>query len=380
MNKHHLRIPGPTEVPESVLRVMQKPMIAHRGEEFVEIFRDVSEKIKKVFQTENDVLIFPSAGTGVMEAAIANLFSPGDKILAFPNGVFSERFITIAEAFGADVKKIPVQWGKPVPPELVRKTISEDKEHEIKGVLFTHNETSTGVLNDIKALREAMGDHPALVVVDAVSSLGAVDLKTDEWGLDVVVTGAQKALMLPPGLGFVSVSPRAWEAVEASKNPKFYWDFKAAKKSLNKGQTPYTPAVSLIYALKETLELFEKEGLANIYKRHLLLSHGLREGIQALGLKLFVDDTCASPTVTAVDISEKEQYKNLKKILEDRFNLTVAGGQQTLKGKIMRIGHLGYVDELDIINVLATIEMALNDTALFGVGVKAAQKIFCKGE
>lgn len=380
MNKAHLRIPGPTEVPERVLRAMHKPMINHRGEEFSDLFREVSEGIKNVFQTKNDVLIFPSAGTGVMEASIVNLFSPGDKILSFTNGVFGERFATIAESFGANVERISVEWGKPVEPGVVRDAISKDKNHEIKGVIFTHNETSTGVLNDIKALREALGDHPALVIVDAISSLGAADLKTDAWNLDVVVTGSQKALMLPPGLGFVSVSPKAWKAVEVSQNPKYYWDFKSAKNSLEKWQTPYTPAVSLIYALKESLEMIQEEGLSNIFERHLMLSKGCREGIKALGLKLFVDDAWASPSVTAIDISPKEEHGKLQKLLKKEFNITIAGGQQTLKNKIIRIGHLGHVDKLDIINVLAALEMALKDDLLYGVGVKAAQRIFCKGE
>lgn len=378
MKKQHLRIPGPTEVPEQVLRAQAKSMINHRGDEFVKLFTEVSEGIKEVFQTKNDVLIFPSAGTGVMEAAIVNLFSPGDKLLAFPNGVFSERFVSIAKAFGADVETIPVEWGKPVTPDIVKARMQKDEKHEIKGVLFTYNETSTGVLNDLKALREAMGNHPALTVVDAVSCLGAVDLKTDDWKLDVVLTGSQKALMLPPGLGFVSVSPRAWAAAQNSKMPKNYWDFKAAKKSLEKGQTPYTPAVSLIYALKESLDMIQEEGLRHIYDRHLILSSAFREGVRALGLKLFADDEHASPTVTAVDISENES--NFSKILKNRFNITIAGGQEKLKNHIIRVGHMGYVDEMDIINVLAALEMALSDENLFGVGVGAAERIFAKGE
>jgi len=379
MKKHHLRIPGPTEVPERVLRAMQAPMLNHRGEEFINIFKEVSEGIKGVFQTKNDVLIFPSAGTGAMEAAVVNLFSPKDHILSFPNGVFSERFAQIAESFGAAVERIPVEWGKPVPPEIVRERLAKDINHEVKGILFTHNETSTGVLNDIKSLREAVGGHPAVILVDAISSLGAADLKTDEWDLDVVVTGSQKALMLPPGLGFVSISPRAWNRVEQSEMPKYYWDFKAAKKSLEKGQTPYTPAVSLIFALQESLELIKKEGLPNIFQRHLLISGALRAGIKALGMKLFVDDRWASPTVTSVDISGYEA-QNLSKMLKSRFNITVAGGQEKLKNRIMRIGHLGYVDKMDIINVLAGLEMVLKDNGLYGKGVKEAELFFERGE
>lgn len=380
MNKQHLRIPGPTEVPHQVMEAMQSPMINHRGGEFISIFREVSEEIKEVFQTKNDVLIFPSAGTGAMEAAIVNLFSPGDLLLSFPNGVFSERFAQIAESFGAVVERIPVEWGKPVPPEIVKHRLAKDTYYKIKGILFTHNETSTGVLNDIKSLREAVGGHPALVLVDAISSLGAIDLKTDEWNLDVVVTGSQKALMLPPGLGFISVSPKAWNMVEHSGMPKYYWSFKAAKKSLEKGQTPYTPAVSLIFALKKSLELIKREGLEEIFKRHEMISGALRAGIKALGLKLFVDDRWASPTVTSIDISEYEGQKNFSKLLMDNFNITVAGGQEKLKNKIIRVGHLGYVDKIDIIAVLAGFEMAMEDERLYGKGVKAAEMFFKQGE
>ncbi len=376
MNKHHLRIPGPTEVPDEVLAAMQRPMIGHRGEEFAAIFKDISEGMKYVFQTENDVLMFPSAGTGVMEAAVVNLFSPQDRILAFPNGVFSERFARIAEVFGALVERVPVEWGRPVTPDIVRDRILQDKHHEIKGILFTQNETSTGVLNDIKALREAVGDHPALVVVDAVSSLGAVDLKTDDWGLDAVVAGSQKALMIPPGLGFVCINKKAMNAVESSKMPRYYWDFKSAKKRLEKLQTPYTPAVSLIFAMKKSLEIIKSEGLENIIKRHDVLSKAMREGIKAIGLKLFADELHASPTVTAVDISGIDV--NLSKLLKSEFNITVAGGQDKLKSKIIRIGHLGYVDRLDIIEVLAAIEMVLGNENKYGEGIKAAEKIFCK--
>ncbi|SHM26561.1 aspartate aminotransferase [Caldanaerovirga acetigignens] len=379
MKKHHLRIPGPTEVPEQVLRAMQAPMINHRGEEFTSLFKKVSEEIKEVFQTKNDVLVFPSAGTGAMEAAIANLFSPGDLIVSFSCGVFGDRFADIAEAFGARVERIKVEWGRPVTYEIVRERISKDTKKEIKGVLFTHNETSTGVLNDIKSLREAVGDHPALVIVDAISSLGAVELNTDEWQIDVVVAGSQKALMIPPGLGLVSVSERAWKAVEDSKMPKYYWNFKNAKKSLEKGETPYTPAVSLVYALEESLKQIFDEGLENIIMRHKLLAKALREGLKNLGFRLFAQDSWASPTVTAVDISDFQGKINFSKALKNRFNITVAGGQEKLKGKIIRIGHVGYVDELDIINVLSAIEMILADEELFGKGVKAAEKVFNEG-
>lgn len=377
MKKSRLRVPGPTEVPEKVLNKMALPMINHRGEEFRNMLLKVSEEIKYVFQTQNDVLIFPSAGTGVMEAAIANFFSPGDHIVSFQCGVFGERFAEIAESYGAKVEAIKVDYGKPITKEIVKERISKDKNNEIKGILFTQNETSTGVLNNIKELREAIGDHPALVIVDAISSLGAVELKTDEWRIDVVVSSSQKAFMLPPGLGFISVSEKAWKAYENSKMPKYYFDIKNAKNSLKKGETPYTPFVSLIYALEESLKIIKDEGLENIIKEHIRLSKALREGVKAIGLKLFVEDEYASPTVTAVEIPEER--KDLQKFLKNKFNITVAGGQDSLKDKIIRIGHLGYVDFLDIIAVISALEMAAGDERLFGKGVKAAEKIYLEG-
>ena len=376
MIKQHLRMAGPTELPHQVINSMQRPMINHRGDEFVSIFKTVSEGIKEVFQTNNDVLIFPASGTGAMEAAIVNCFSPRDLIVSFPNGVFSERFAKIAEAYGADVERIPVEWGKPVTPDIVKARVSQDVDHKIKGILLTHNETSTGVLNDVKALREALGDHPALVLVDAVSSLGAVDLKPDEWGLDVVVTGSQKALMLPPGLGFISVSSKAWACIENSRMPKYYWDFKAAKKKLMEGQTPYTPSISLIYALERSLEIIKSEGLSNIFERHLTLASAFREGIKELGLEIFAEERCASPTVTAVKLPEGK--KDIANYIRDNYGITMAGGQGELKGKICRLGHLGYVDKMDIINALAAFEMSLGDVELYGKGIRAAENIFAK--
>jgi len=377
MNKARLRVPGPTEVPERVLSKMAFPMINHRGDEFRNLYLKVCSEIKYVFQTENDVLIFPSAGTGVMEAAISNFFSPGDIVVSFQCGVFGERFAEIAKAYGANVEVIKAEYGMPITKEMVRDRIKKDKNYEIKGILFTQNETSTGVLNDIKALKEAVGDHPALIIVDAISSLGAVELKTDEWGIDVVVSSSQKAFMLPPGLGFISISEKAWKAYEYSKMPKYYFDIKKAKNTLQKGETPYTPFVSLIYALEESLKIIKEEGLENIIRKHKKISEALRAGIKAIKLKPFVKDDYASPTVTAVEIPE--EYKDLTKTLKNKFNITVAGGQGSLKGKIMRIGHLGYVDFLDIIAVISALEMAIGDEKLFGKGIKAAEKKYLEG-
>ncbi|MDI3540686.1 MAG: hypothetical protein PWP66_224 [Thermosediminibacterales bacterium] len=373
MKKGYLRLPGPTEIPEEVLLAMSKPMIGHRGKEFKEIFSSVSEEIKGVFQTQNDVLIFPGAGTGGMEAAIVNLFSPGDKVLLISVGVFGNRFGEIAERFHLDVEKIEFQWGKTFDLQIIKERIDKDKGGKIKGVIVTHNETSTGVLNDISSLKDVLRNHSALLIVDAVSSLGAVDLKTDEWGIDVVVTGSQKALMLPPGLTLISISPKGWDAVEKSQIPKYYWDFKKAKNNLIKGQTPYTPAISLIFGLKESLKLIYKEGLDNIFSRHILLSKAFREGIKCMGLTPFADDHCASPTVTAIKVPDGIEPSKLRKKMADEFRMDIAGGQQKLQDTIIRVGHMGYVDKLDIISTLWALGMTLEELG-FGADITSAIK------
>lgn len=380
MREFYLRLPGPTEVPEEVLLEMGKPIIGHRTSEFKQLFYTVTEEIKKVFKTENDVLIFPGSGTGGMEAAVVNLFSPGDKILLISVGVFGDRFGEIAESFGLEVEKLCFPWGKTYDPELVKKAIDNDKKGKIKGVLFTHNETSTGVLNNLDPIKEILKNHPEiLLVVDAISSLGAVDLKTDELGIDVVITGSQKALMIPPGLTLISVSEKAWGAVEKSRANKYYWDFKKAAANLKKGSTPYTPAVSLISGLRESIRLINDEGLENVYSRHILLSRAFREGIKAMGLGLFADEAYASPTVTSVKIPDTVDLIKLRKILESEFRVFVAGGQQNLKDIIIRVGHMGYIDKFDIINTLWALGMSLDNLGYeFNIinGIDKAQKVF----
>jgi len=380
--KKQLRVPGPTEVPEEVLRESSKQMIGHRSTEYMEMFKKISEDIKQVFMTENDVLIFPGAGTGGMEAAIVNLFSPGDKVLVLSAGVFGDRFAEIAASFGLRVEKLTFDPGQCVNPDKVRERMKKDRE-EIKAVIVTHNETSTGVLNDIKEIKSALGDFPGLFIVDAVSSLGAAELKTDEWGVDVVVTGSQKALMTPPGLTLISVSEKAWKACESSKLPKYYWSFVRAREYLKKGQNPYTPAVQQIYALKEAVRMILEEGLDNVFSRHRKLSKAFRHGIRGMGLELFVKDEIASPTVTAVKIPENLNFSNFKKLLKTDFNIEIAGGQKELKNKIFRFGHMGYIDEKDILACISAIEICLKNLGLpikIGSGITAAEKILIKGE
>ncbi len=383
VEQQYLLLPGPTPVPESVLRAMSKPMINHRGPEFRELIAEVTEGVKKIYQTENELVIFPAAGTGAMEAAVVNFISPGDRVLAISIGVFGDRFAKIAAEFGADVEKLDFPWGRQADPNVVRDVISRDKEKRIKAVLVTHNETSTGVVNDVKAIKEAIGDHPALVIVDAVSGLGAMELRTDEWGLDVVVSGSQKAFMLPPGLSFLSASPRALEASKNCKNHKFYWDIESALKYLEKGQTPYTPALSLFYGLQEALKLLLEEGLDNVIKRHRYCRDLVRTGIKAMGLTPLADDAVASCSLTSVLAPEGIGANKIRKMLLERFGVVVAGGQQRLDDVIFRIGHLGFIRPLDLLASLAALEVVLYENGFpikLGEGIKKVQELFIKKE
>ncbi|GAB6173765.1 alanine--glyoxylate aminotransferase family protein [Paradesulfitobacterium aromaticivorans] len=382
LKKQYLMVPGPTAVPERVLQAMHRPMINHRGPQYEGMFRSISEGLKKVFKTENDVLTFPAAGTGAMEAALVNVLSPGDKVLAVSIGAFGDRFAEIAARHGAVVEKLDSEWGTAADPARLAERLAQDKAHEIKAILLTHNETSTGVTNDIQALAKARGKHPALVLVDAISGLAAINLEMDAWGLDVVVTGAQKALMIPPGLGFVAMNERAWAAQAEAKMPKFYWDAQNIKKSLAKWQNPYTPPVSLLYGLEESLKLMEEEGLENIFQRHQKLRDILRAGLKALNLSLLADDAVASAAVTAVLAPEGMEGKKIQKQMKDRFGITLAGGQKKLENKIVRIGHVGYVAETDILVTLACLEMALQTLGIpveYGAAVKAAERVIMEG-
>ena len=377
--KAYLMVPGPTPVPERVQAAMNRPMINHRGPGYEAMFRDISARLKTLFHTNHDVLTYPSSGTGVMEAAIVNFFSPGDKILLVSIGVFGDRLGEIATTYGLNVEKIAVKWGEMACPEQLAARLAEDKAGEIKGVLLTHNETSTGVTNDVCALAKAKGKHPALLIVDAVSALGAIPMRMDEWGIDVVVTGSQKALMIPPGLGFMALNDRAWAAYEKSALPKYYLDAKKVKKSLDKGQNPYTPPVSLLYGLQESLKMIAEEGEDAIVARHILLGEAVRAGVKAMGLRLFAADGAASSVVTAVWAPEGVSGKDVQKKMRDVFGVTIAGGQKELEGKIFRIGHLGYAAAADVLVTLAMLEMTLTELGVkvsLGAGVAAAQAVF----
>jgi len=353
-----LRIPGPTPVPDDVLQAMSRQMINHRGPEFVEIIRSLTASLKGAFQTKGDVLILTAAGTGGMEAAIVNTLSPGDKVLLISIGVFGERFGDIAEQYGAEVTRLQFEWGTAADPQAVRQALSQNPG--VKAVMVTHNETSTGVTNDLASLSAVVREFDKLLLVDAISSLGSIDLPTDAWGCDVVVTASQKGWQIPPGLAMVSVSEKAWKANAEAKMPRFYWDFAKAKRFLeDRGQTPWTPAVSLFYALRVAMDRFESEGLSNIVARHVRIGNKTRAEVKSMGLSLFADDSCASNTVTAVRAPEGLDVRGLLKMLREEHEVVLAGGQQTLDGKIFRIGHLGYVSEEDIEAVSQVLRVAL---------------------
>lgn len=352
-----LRIPGPTPCPEKVLQAMTKQMINHRGKEFVELMGQVTARLKELFQTKNDVFILTASGTGGMEAAVVNTLSPGDRVLAVCSGVFGERFATIAESYGADVQRLRFEWGNAADPEAIARAL--DSDPSAKALLVVHNETSTGVTNDLGAISAVVKQREKLFLVDAISSLSCIDLPVDDWGCDIVVTGSQKGFMVPPGLAFVSISEKAWQAHAEAKMPRFYWDFTKAKRFLESGQTPWTPAVSTFYALAASLETMVEEGLANIFARHQRVGNKARQGAKSLGLSLFADESHASNTVTAINSPDGLDTAKFLQLLREEHGLILAGGQERLRGKIFRIGHLGYVTEDDIDEVMETLRITL---------------------
>jgi aspartate aminotransferase-like enzyme len=335
---------------------MTKQMVDHRGPEFKDVLLRVTDRLKTFFQTENDVISLTTAGTGGLEAAIVNFLSPGETVLAVSIGVFGDRFAKIAQVYGANVKKLRFDDGTPAVPDQIAQALADDPS--ITTVTVTHNETSTGVTNDLAAIAQVVKAADKLILVDAVSSLSAIDLPVDSLGLDVVVSGSQKGWMVPPGLAFVSVSPRAWDAAAKSTMPKFYFDLVDAKKSLDKGQTPWTPAVSLFYAMDVALDMMLAEGMQNIFERHKRIGGKARAGVKDFGLKLVADEAHASNTVTAVWAPEGVDVRELRKALRER-NVVVAGGQGALDGKIFRIGHLGFVTDADVEDTLSVLRDVL---------------------
>lgn len=377
-NKLMLMIPGPTPVPESVLLALAKHPIGHRSSEFGTIMAEVTAGLKWLHQTENDVLILTASGTGAMEAGIINFLSPGDRVLVGTNGKFGDRWAQLAEGFGLTVERVTAEWGKALNPEDFRTRLEADTAKEIKAVIVTHSETSTGVLNDLETINRYVKAHGALIIVDAVTSLGATNVPIDEWGLDVVASGSQKGFMLPPGLGFVAVSPKAWEAYATAKIPRFYLDLGKYRKDAAKNTTPFTPPVNMFFALQVALKMMQAEGLENIFARHHRQMNATRAAMKALGLPLFAADGTSSPAITAVAPVGVESEK-IRSVMKKKFDIALAGGQDDLKGKIFRVGHLGFVCDRDILTALGALEATLIELGYDGVtpgaGVAAAAKI-----
>ncbi|MFH1338270.1 MAG: alanine--glyoxylate aminotransferase family protein [Candidatus Omnitrophota bacterium] len=378
MRKTYLLTPGPTPLPPRITEALSRPIIHHRTPQFQEILKQAQEGLKYVFQTENDVFIFASSGTGVMEAAVANLLSPQDTAVTVEGGKFGQRWTEICRAYGVNCEVIEVEWGKAVEPGEIEKRLKSNPK--VKAVLATHCETSTGVINDIQAIGKIIKDTGAVLVVDAISSLGAVPLSSDAWFCDAVVSGSQKGLMLPPGLGFISVSSKAWNLIGQSKSPRYYFDLRSAKKSLDKTDTPFTPAISLIVALNESLKMLREEGLENTFLRHKHMAEAARQAAKGLGLELLAPDA-ASDVVTAIRVPSGIDGGKLVKTMRDKYGITIAGGQGELKGKIIRIAHMGYIEEFDIILAISCLEKVLFQMGYkfqLGAGVKAAQETFLK--
>lgn len=378
MKKEYLMTPGPTPVPAEVLLAQARPMIHHRAPVYTELILGVLDDLKYVYRTKNDVIVFASSGTGAMESAVVNMFSPGDKVLVVSIGNFGERWAKISQAYGLDVVKLDYEWGAKAVPQDIAGALAKDAG--IKGVLTTHSETSTGVTNDIKAIGEIVKESPAILIVDAISGLGACELHTDDWHLDVVVAGSQKALMTPPGLAFASVSDKAKGFMLKSTLPKFYFSYQKSLDALHKDQpqSPFTPAVSTIVALGVALKVIREEGLENVWRRHAVLARSCREGVLALGLELFGASDEMANSVTAVKAPEGVNGQDIVKTMRVKYGITIAGGQGQIKGKIFRIGHCGYYDRFDMITVMSGLEMALKDLGhpvQMGAGMAATELV-----
>jgi len=374
MKKEYLFTPGPTPIPTEALLTMARPIDYHRSPESADVIKEVAENSKHVFQTKNDVLILTSSGTGAMEGVVANLLSSSDKVLVIRSGKFGERWGEICDAYGIEFIPIDLEWGLSIEPQVVADILQSNPN--IKAVFSTLCETSTGALHDIESLGQITKNTSTLLVVDAVSALGADDLQMDNWYVDVVVSCSQKGLMTPPGLAFASLSERAWEQVEKSKLPKYYFDFKKARTEFAKGSTPYTPAITFIMALQQSLRLIQSEGIRNVISRHARLAEATRAAVKALGLQLFA----AHPanTLTAIRFPEGLDSKAFINNMRQRHGITYAGGQGKLSGKILRIAHLGWMNEYDVMVAVSALEMGLAEMGYdvkLGTGVAAAEQV-----
>ena len=374
MAKNYLMTPGPTPVPEDIRNEMAKPIIHHRTKEYQAIFKEVTEGLKKIFKTENDVFTFTSSGTGAMEASIVNVLSPGDKIIVVRGGKFGERFGEIAKAYGVEPINIDIEWGTAPSPEAIKEALA--KNPGVKGVYATLCETSTATVYDIETIGEIVKKTDALFIVDVISGLGADEFENDAWNVDIAVCGSQKGLMIPPGLSFCSVSAKAWKAVEASKLPKFYFNFKKYKKAYLNTDTPYTSAITLVIGLKKAVEKINGKGIDNTIAEHKNQAEAFRAAIKAIGLGLF--SKSPSYAVTGVNAPEGIDADAIIKILKTEFGVTFAGGQENLKGKIFRVAHMGGIDKEHTIEAIKALEQALVKLGFkfkVGSGVDAAKKI-----
>ncbi|MFD2630187.1 pyridoxal-phosphate-dependent aminotransferase family protein [Oceanobacillus kapialis] len=376
-DQQFLRIPGPSPIPPSVQLAMGKPMIGHRDQQAKSLIKQLSPKLKPIFGTEEDVIILTASGTAALEMAVVNTVAPGDEVLVLVTGAFGDRFVKICQAYGIKVHRLDTPWGEAINPQLVEAYIKQNPS--LKGVFATYCETSTGVLNPVKELAAVVQQFSnALFIVDGVSCIGAVPVKMDAWGIDILVTGSQKAFMLPAGLAFVAASKRAWNRMESNSTPRFYLDLLRYRNSMQNDTTPFTPALSLLFGLEQVLRLFETEGMENVFTRHKLMMQMIREAFKAHHIELLTPEDAASPTVTAVKPTDF-QVEALRQTLKKEFQLTIAGGQQQLKNQIFRIGHMGYCSPADVLQTISVIEVALvriGKQLELGKGVEAAQRIY----
>lgn len=358
--QQQLRIPGPTPLPERVVRAMDRPLVDHRGPEFKAVLDEIVPGLKKVFGTDADMLLLTCSGTGGLESAVANLVSPGEPVIVALCGNFGERFVSINRAYGAEVIALEAEWGQPVDPADLREVLNAHPE--VKLVFLTHNETSTGLTNNLQQLARVVRDAgDRVLVVDGVSSVGSMPAEMDAWGVDVLVSGSQKGWMAPPGLAFMAVGPRAWEHHQQARSPRFYFDWGKLRDEIAKGATPYTPAVGIAFGVQEGLRMLFEEGLENVYRRHRVIADACAAGLQAAGFQLFAADGFRSATVTSALPPEGLDVAALRTLLRQKYGVVIAGGQGKMTGKMVRVGHLGAVTVGDLVQVLWAIEQALEE-------------------
>ena len=375
--RHFLQIPGPTNVPDRVLRAMDFPTIDHRGPEFAALGKEVLEAVKAPFGTTQPVVIYPASGTGAWEAALTNTLSPGDRVLCFETGHFATLWQEMAGKLGLEVEFVPGDWRHGVPPEAVQERLSADTGHEIKALMVVHNETSTGVTSRVGEIREAIdaAAHPALYLVDTISSLGSIDYRHDEWKVDVTISGSQKGLMLPPGLGFNAVSDKALEASRTARLPRSYWDWQPILAANANGFWPYTPATNILYGLREALTMLQEEGLENVYARHQRHAAATRAAVRGWGLEILaLDEREYSGSLTAILLSDEYDADAVRKVILDGYDMSLGAGLTKLAGKVFRIGHLGHFNDLMLAGTLAGVQMGLvrSGVKIDPTGIQAA--------